>query len=227
MQLSLELRVTSFEDGRWNYAFQPILIRISHKSILTIIIWLNTSGYIFAFRVMLVICLKSNSPVYRYLAKYHVRTIHDSLSERFGLRPITTWRYFFLLLSLLLLPYGMRCAIVTSAQHFQWISDHIANPRLDTWHLACTVRYLLSRFILVTCFLVRNLTYYEPNISLVTQYAVELCPVIINYTAYRDEAYQVTRRSKFFFSSRIETLLNLFSIMTVMWRYIPINVKKL
>ena len=132
--LSSELRVTSFEGSRWNYAFQSILIRISHKSILTIVIWLNTFDYIFAFRVLLVIRLKSNSPDYRYLAKCHVRTIHDSLSERFGLRPITKWRYLFWLLSLLLLPYGMRCAIVTSAQHFQWISDHIANPRLDTWH---------------------------------------------------------------------------------------------
>ena len=103
-----------------------------HESILTIIIWLNTSDYIFAFRVMLVMCLKSNSPDYRYLAKCHVHTIHDSLSERFDLRLITMWRYLFWLLFLLLLPYGMRCAIVTSA-HFQWISNHIANPRLDIW----------------------------------------------------------------------------------------------
>lgn len=53
---------------------------------------------------------------------------------------------------------------------------------LDT-RLACTVRYLLSRFTLVTCFLVENLTYYELNISLVTQY-VELCALLLKIILY-------------------------------------------
>lgn len=67
------------------------------------------------------------------------------------------------------------------------------------------VRYLLSRFAFITCFLLWNLTYYEPNISLVTQHAVVLYPVIKNYTAYRDKAYQAYYQT-LQVSNRIETL---------------------
>lgn len=108
------------------------------------------------------------------------RVTHDSLSERFGLRPIMMWRLPFWPPALSLLPRGMRCAIVTSAEHFQRApSPYREYPTLilDT-RVACTVQYLLSRFALVTRFSVRNSTYYGLNILPVTQRAVVLRPVI-------------------------------------------------
>lgn len=69
-----------------------------------------------------------------HLATRHAHTIHDFLSKRFGLRPITMWRYLFLAARLVAVTMcnGMRCAIVAGAEHFQWTPGHITNPRLDT-----------------------------------------------------------------------------------------------
>lgn len=172
------------------YEFSPILIRAIHShAIVTIIVWSNISHYTVAPRDTM--RFKSNSPG---CILQNVTCIQFTISYRNDSVLVQSWwwRYLFWLPALSLLPCGMRCAIVTSAEHFQWTSDHIANPRLDTWHSDSV--YGSISFITFCSYylflLLWNLTYYEPNISLVTQHAVVLCPVIKNYTAYRDKAYQ-------------------------------------
>lgn len=131
---------------------------------------------------MLIMRLKSNSPdcTCETRIRFMILYRNDSASVQsrcdvifFGCPPCCCYR--------------VECAVPSlQTQNILNGPQAIANPHLDTWHSGSVyprVRYLLSCFALVTCFLVWNLTYYEPNILLVMQHTIVPRPVIKNYIA--------------------------------------------